>query len=108
MSNQAEALIHTTEKSLTEHGEKLEASDKEAIDSAVTALKEALEGEDTAALQAKIQALTVASMKLGEAVYKASQASGSGETGDEKAPPPPSGDDSHVVDADFEDVSQKE
>jgi len=108
LSNQAEALIHTTEKSLTEHGEKLEASDKEAIDSAVTALKEALEGEDTAALQAKIQALTVASMKLGEAVYKASQASGSGETGDEKAPPPPSGDDSHVVDADFEDVSQKE
>ncbi|GLS13761.1 chaperone protein DnaK [Hydrogenophaga electricum] len=72
--NQAEASVHSVKKSLGEHGDKLEASEKEAIESAVKDLEEAIKGDDKAAIDAKTEALMTASQKLGEKVYAASQA----------------------------------
>src|SRR5579872_1737121 len=69
--NQGDALIHTTEKALTEHGDKIDAGDRTAIENAMAALKEAVKTDD---VDAKTQALAQASMKLGEAMYKAQQA----------------------------------
>jgi molecular chaperone DnaK len=94
--NQAEAVVHSTEKALSEHGDKVSAEDKQAIEDALTEAKAALEGEDAEAISAKTQALIQASMKLGEAMYKAQQ----GEGGEAQ---PNAGDD--VVDAEFEEVS---
>jgi len=105
--NQAEALVHQTEKSLEEHGDKVEAEDKATIESDLAALKEALEGEDGDAVQEKLEALVTSSMKLGEAIYKADQAAAeeamsegeagdAGQAGDEA--------DETIVDADFEEV----
>ncbi|UCH75352.1 MAG: Hsp70 family protein, partial [Rhodospirillales bacterium] len=102
--NKADSLIHSTEKSLGEHGDKILPADKEAIESAIAALKTALEGEDAGEIEAKTQALAEASMKLGEAMYKAAQEA---EAGDGAAT---YGDDAgsdareDVVDADFEEV----
>ncbi len=109
--NQAETLIHTTEKSLTEHGDKISEDEKKAIEDAIAELKTALEGDDQDAIQAKIEALAQASMKLGEAMYKASQeADAAAADGAEGAAPgdgaegAASGSDDKVVDADFEEV----
>jgi len=105
--NHAESLVHSTEKTLGEHGDKLEAADRTAIEDAVKALKEELEKQDATAdaLKEKTQALTDASMKLGEAVYKAQQAGEAG-AGDEAAGGGQQADaDSDVVDADFEEVN---
>jgi molecular chaperone DnaK len=97
--NHADALVHQTEKALAEHGDKVSAADKSAIESAVTELKSALEGEDASQIQSKTQSLMQASMKLGEAMYKASAgAEAGGETGGQ-------GGDEGVVDAEFEEVS---
>ncbi|HYD46126.1 MAG TPA: molecular chaperone DnaK [Phenylobacterium sp.] len=95
--NSAEAAIHGTEKALAEHGDKISADEKGAIETAVTEAKAAVEGDDVEAIQAKTQALIQASMKLGEAMYKAQQ--GDAEAGDAQAS---GGDD--VVDAEFEEV----
>ena len=98
--NHADALIHTTEKALAEHGDKIGATEKGAIETAMAELKSALEGENADDIQAKTQTLMQASMKLGEAMYK-EQASTAG-AGD----PGASGHaDDGVVDAEFEDVS---
>ena len=70
-SNQADAAVHSTEKALAEHGDKIGADDKSAIETALADLKSALEGEDAEAISAKTQTLLQASMKLGEAMYKA-------------------------------------
>ena len=72
--NQAEASVHSVKKSLGEHGDKLEASEKEAIEAAIKDLEEAVKGDDKAAIDAKTEALMTASQKLGEKVYAASQA----------------------------------
>jgi molecular chaperone DnaK len=100
--NQAEALLHSTDKSLKDYGDKVSAADKQAIETAVSELKGAVEGSDTAAIQEKTQALAQASMKLGEAMYAASQAGGGdgpgGGDGDGAAK------NEDVVDADFEEV----
>src|SRR6056297_2545877 len=100
--NQAESLVNATEKSLEEHGEKVDPSTVEAIELAISALKEDLEKEDVTAdkIKSGIQNVTEASMKLGEAIYKASQ----DEAGDEvkSADEGPGEDD--IVDADFEDI----
>ncbi|MET3664172.1 molecular chaperone DnaK [Caulobacter sp. 1776] len=95
--NQGEAILHSTEKALAEHGDKVGAPEKTAIETGVTELKSALEGEDVEAIQAKTQALIQASMKLGEAMYAAQQGSGEGADGAESA-------DDGVVDAEFEEV----
>jgi molecular chaperone DnaK len=95
--NQAEAVVHSTEKALAEHGDKIAGADKEAIETALADLKSALEGDDAEAISAKTQTLIQASMKLGEAMYAAQQGSG-----DEQ--PAASGADDDVVDAEFEEV----
>ncbi len=100
--NHGEALVHSTEKTLADYGDKVSAADKSAIEAAVAELKTAMEGEDVDAIQARTNAVAQASMKLGEAMYQASQAGGeSGEAGGGEAGP---GNDD-VVDADFEEVS---
>jgi molecular chaperone DnaK len=100
--NHADALIHTTEKALAEHGDKVSAGDKSAIEAAVAELKSALEGEDASAIQAKTQALMQVSMKLGEAMYKA-QTGGADEAG---GPDQGRAQEEGVVDAEFEEVSE--
>ncbi|WP_066258380.1 molecular chaperone DnaK [Hydrogenophaga flava] len=72
--NQAEASVHSVKKSLGEHGDKLEAAEKSAIEDAIKALEEAAKGDDKAAIEAKTEALMTTSQKLGEKVYAASQA----------------------------------
>jgi molecular chaperone DnaK len=72
--NSAEASVHSVKKSLTEHGDKIDASEKEKIEAAVKDLEETLKGEDTAAIEAKTEALMTASQKLGEKVYADMQA----------------------------------
>jgi molecular chaperone DnaK len=102
--NQADALIYSTEKTLTELGDKAAATDKEEIQKAITELKETLASEDAEAITAKTQALTQLSMKLGEAMYKAQQeqaAPGGPEAAAGGAPH-----DDSVVDADFTEVDE--
>jgi molecular chaperone DnaK len=99
--NQAEALVHSTDKMFTDFGDKVSDDDKAAVEAAIAELKTAAEGEDVEAIKQKVDEVTQASMKLGEAMYQSSQAAGgegdpSAEAGD--AP------DEGVVDVDFEEV----
>ncbi len=98
--NQAEALIHSTEKSVAEHGDKVPESDRSAITAAVETLKTALAGEDAEHIKAKTNELAQASMKLGEAMYKAQQAGAEGAA----AGGQPHGAQDDVIDAEFKDV----
>ncbi len=104
--NQSEALVHSTEKTLAEHGDKVDADTKASIEAALADLKAASAGEDASAIQAKSQALLQASMKLGEAMYKASQEQPADAAGDGGASGSAGGED--VVDADFEEISEDE
>jgi len=106
--NQAEALIHSTEKSLADLGDKVSAEDKTAVENAVSELRTALEGDDKEAIDAKTQNLAQVSMKLGEAMYQ--QSSDQGEAGDGAAggEQQSSGEGEGVVDADFEEVDDDE
>ncbi|MBL9046441.1 MAG: molecular chaperone DnaK [Tabrizicola sp.] len=97
--NQGESLLHSTKKSLADHGDKVDPSTVEAIELAMSPLEDALKGEDAGKIKGAIQNLTEAAMKLGEAIYKASQAEG-GKDEDEPRPV----DDDDIVDADFEDL----
>jgi len=72
--NQADATVHSVRKSLAEHGDKLEAGEKEKIEAAAKELEEAIKGEDKAAIEAKTEALMLASQKLGEKLYAEQQA----------------------------------
>jgi molecular chaperone DnaK len=101
--NHAEALVHTTERTLKEQGEKLAPADKEAVESAIAELRSAMGGEDVGAIKAKTDALAQASMKLGEAIYK-SQAAGAGDPGAAAAGGEAQPGDEKVVDAQFEEV----
>jgi molecular chaperone DnaK len=111
--NNADSMIHATEKNLSEYGDKVPEEDKKAIEDAVAELKEALEGEDLEDITAKTESLTQASMKLGEAMYKAAQAEGGADgmgpdmdagMGDGGGPQDEQPSDDNVVDADFEEV----
>jgi molecular chaperone DnaK len=106
--NQAETLVHQTERSLSEHGDKVGDEDKSAIESDMEALKTALEGENQEDIQAKLEALAMSSMKLGEAIYKSEQAEmGDGEAGPADAEmdgDAEAASDETIVDADFEEV----
>ena len=102
-ANQADSLIQTVEKNLSEHGDALEAEDKSAIEADLQALKEAKEAGNPEDLKAKLEALTQSSMKLGEAMYKASQAEGMDPDMGQDSPNSSDSDDG-VVDADFEEV----
>jgi molecular chaperone DnaK len=101
--NQAEGLIHTTEKTLKENSDKISSADKEAIENAITALKGVVDGENTDAIKEKSDALMQASLKLGEAMYKA-QGAAAGAQGAEQGAPEAEKKDDNVVDADFEEV----
>ena len=110
--NHGEALVHSTEKSLAEYGDKVSEEEKGAIETAIADLKTALEGEDEAAIKEKTETLGQAAMKLGEAMYAAQQAEegaaegpadgarADAEIGGEQAA------DDDVVDADFEEVDE--
>ncbi|WP_018264398.1 molecular chaperone DnaK [Methylosinus sp. LW4] len=99
--NHGEAAVHSAEKSLAEFGDKVSSADKSAIEAAIAALKTALEGEDAEAIKAKSNELTQASMKLGEAMYKAQQAEGAAPAGETHAQ-------DDVIDADFKEVGGDE
>ena len=101
--NQAEALIHSTEKSLKDYGDKVSAEDKQAIETALAELKTAAEGDDADAIKAKTQTLAEVSMKLGQAMYEASQAEAAAESGEADATAKA---DDDVVDADFEEIDE--
>jgi len=108
--NQADSLIYSTEKSLGEFGDKIDASDKATIEQAVADVKGVLDSEDVDDLKAKTEALSQASMKLGEAMYKAQAETEAAAGADDGNTPgdgdddKPSGSDEDVVDADFEEV----
>jgi len=103
--NQGEALVNGTEKNLAEHGDKLADEDKSAIESAIADLKSALEGEDTADITAKTEALGQVSMKLGEAMYNADQeAAAHADAAADAAAEETNNAGDDVVDADFEEV----
>jgi len=101
--NQAEALMHSTEKTLAEHSDKVSDADKSAIETAIEDVKAALEADDAAEIEVKSQILVQASMKLGEAMYAAQESEADGGTEDGIDGKPVDGED--VVDADFEEVS---
>jgi molecular chaperone DnaK len=100
--NQAESLIHSTEKSVEEHGDKVDPTTVEAIELAIAALKDTLEGDDAGKIKSGIQNVAEASMKLGEAIYKAEQEKAAGEPSEDEDGPRDV--DSEIVDADFEDL----
>ncbi|AZO26724.1 MULTISPECIES: molecular chaperone DnaK [Mesorhizobium] len=99
--NQAESLVHSSEKSLKDYGDKVSEADRTAIADAIAALKTAAEGDDAADIEAKSQSLAEASMKLGQAMYEASQKEAA--EADAKAD---AAKDSDVVDADFEEIDE--
>ena len=101
--NQAESLIHSTEKAMEEHSDKVDPTTIEAIELAIVALKDQLETEDAEKIKSGIQNVTEAAMKLGEAIYKAEQTS-SGEETEASPEDEVSGVDDDIVDADFEDL----
>ena len=93
------SLIHSTEKSLKDYGDKVTAEEKGAIETAIADLKGVIDGEDAEAIKEKTAALAEASMKLGEAMYKASQAEAEAKAAGRRQAA-----DDDVVDADFEEV----
>ncbi|MEL6237229.1 MAG: molecular chaperone DnaK [Pseudomonadota bacterium] len=101
--NQADSLVHATEKQLEEHGDKVDADTKEAVQTAIDEAKEALSGDDADAINAKAQALTEAAMKMGQKIYEAEQAAGPSA---EDAPSENSAADDDVVDAEFSEVDE--
>jgi molecular chaperone DnaK len=92
--NHADALVHSTEKALSEHGSKVSDGERRAIETAIADLKEALKGDDADAITAKTNALAQVSMKLGEAMYKQADGPGGAEAGKKD----------DVVDAEFTEV----
>lgn len=106
--NQAEAQIHSTEKTLTEHGDKISESDREKVEAAVKELREALDSPEKSVIQQKMDALTQVSMVLGEAIYKASQAGAQEDTASEIQEDGSTVDTSDAVDVEFEEVDENE
>ena len=100
--NQAESLIHSTEKSMEEHSEKVDPTTIEAIELAIAALKDDLEADNADKIKSGIQNVSEAAMKLGEAIYKASQEAEDGEA------EPKGADEDDILDADFEDLGDDE
>ena len=105
--NQGDALIHQTERTLKEHGDKVSDADKSAIEAASNALKEALKSEDAEEIRTKTQALVQASMKLGEAMYKAQQPGEGAEAQAQQGDGNGAAKDETIVDAEFTEVDEK-
>jgi molecular chaperone DnaK len=115
--NSADAMVHSVKKSLAEHADKLDAGEKEKIETALKEAEESLKGEDKADIEAKTEALMTASQKLGEKVYAEAQAAqaaaaggagaaGAGEAPHEAQQASAKPDDDNVVDADFKEVKK--
>ncbi|UDF34875.1 UNVERIFIED_ORG: molecular chaperone DnaK [Shinella sp. XGS7] len=110
--NQADGMVHSVRKSLSEHGDKLDAGEKDKIEAAIKDLEEAIKGDDKAAIEAKTEALMTASQKLGEKMYAESQAAqaaaGAAAAGAAEQPQAAAGSakpaDDNVVDAEFKEV----
>ena len=102
--NQADSLVHSTEKKLAEHGDKIDAATKSEVEAAIAAAKTALEGDDADAINAKAQELTQAAMKMGQQIYEREQAQGADAAaagaGEDAAPQ------EDVVDAEFSEVDE--
>ncbi len=103
--NQADTLVHSTEKNLKEHGSKVSEADKKAIETAAADLRNALKGTDVEAIKKKTQDLVQASMKLGEAIYKSQQSAKPAENAKDQKQEGKK--DDNVVDADFEEVKDE-
>ena len=103
--NQADTLIHSTEKNLKEHGAKISDAEKKAIEDSSSSLKEALKGEDTEDIKKKTESLVQASMKLGEAIYKSQEKKPDSSNDADKNDGNKK--DDNVVDADFEEVKEE-
>jgi molecular chaperone DnaK len=108
LKNQADGLIHSAEKNLKEHGDKISAGDKSTIEKDVQSLKDALASENAEQIEKQVEVLTQSTMKLGEALYKAQQegaaaAGGTASSGSEGAA---SGSNDNVVDATYEEVDE--
>ncbi|WP_298466457.1 molecular chaperone DnaK [uncultured Erythrobacter sp.] len=105
--NQADSLVHATEKQIEEHGDKIDADTKSAVEEALAAAKTALEGDDADEINAKAQALTEAAMKMGQQIYEQEQANApeggdaDADTASEETPP-----EEEVVDAEFSEVDE--
>ena len=106
--NQADTLLHATEKNLKEHGAKVSEADKKTIETSAANLRNALKGTDVEEIQKKTQDLVQSSMKLGEAVYKSQQNAKPDATAKDNGKKDEGKKDDNVVDADFEEVKEKE
>ena len=104
--NQADTLLHSTEKNLKEHGSKISETDKKTIETASSNLRNSLKGTDIEDIKKKTQELVQASMKMGEAIYKSQQSAKPGDT--PKDAKQEGKKDDNVVDADFEEVKDKD
>jgi molecular chaperone DnaK len=109
--NQAESLIHTTERQLAEHGDKVDAAVKSEIETAISEAKQAVESGDVEQMTTRTNALAQSAMKLGEAMYKAQQAETEAAAGPDAGTSPPAGEaagaDEEVVDAEFSEVDEE-
>ena len=106
--NQADTMIHSTEKNLKEHGSKITEAEKKSIETAIADLRNALKGTDAEEVKKKTQSLIQASMKLGEAVYKSQQKTAGKADNSKDNKENKSKDKDNVVDADFEDVKKED
>jgi molecular chaperone DnaK len=107
--NNADSLVHATEKQLQEHGDKIDASLKSEIEAAIAEAKTALEGDDVEAIKAKSQALTDAAMKMGQAIYQSEQAATEAAAGPDAGTSGPGtggAGEEEVVDAEFSEVDE--
>jgi len=107
--NQADTMIHSTEKNLKEHGSKITETEKKSIETAIADLRNALKGTDAEEVKKKTQSLIQVSMKLGEAVYKSQQkTAGKADNSKDNKDNKENKDKDNVVDADFEDVKKED
>jgi molecular chaperone DnaK len=102
--NRLDGLVYSTEKSLKEFGDKIDAASRSSIEAAMDKAKEALKGEDVAAIRSAFEGLTQASHRLAEEMYKKAGGGGEGGPSQGGGGPAPGGKDEGVVDADFEEV----
>jgi molecular chaperone DnaK len=104
--NQAESLVHSTEKQLQEHGDKVSAEVRTEIETAIAETRTAIESGDADAMNAKVSALTQSAMKLGQAIYESQQAGASNETAADTAENAQAGQE-EVVDAEYSEVDDE-
>ena len=107
VKNHADSLVYSTERTLREHGDKISAEDKAGIEAALNETREALKGDDLERIKQAQEALTQASHKLAEVMYRAAQQSGASagpSPGPQETPEPGKGD---VIDAEFKDLGEK-